>query len=253
MNVVIDEAWLVSLLLIATRLAGLFLLLPALGFTVIPARVQLIFVFALALLFALSLGTPQVHVTSLLQLVRVACVELSKGALLAFSVNAAFAALQFAGQLLDFQIGFNAAALFNINTQAHDPLLSSLYSMLAGVLFLVFDAHHELLRGLAESFREQPVGDLALALDPGRLAAQFGGVFLYGFMVASPVVLGLFMFDVAMAFISRSMPQLNIYFVSLPLKIFWGLMLVVGSLVEVGPLVRTIFSGGGLRFFGAGA
>ncbi|WP_029920458.1 flagellar biosynthetic protein FliR [Nevskia soli] len=248
MDLTLDAGWLIGLLLIATRLAGLFLLSPVLGFGVVPSRIQLVFVFALALIFATSLGAVSVQVTTLVQLVRLAMVELARGALLALSVNAAFAALNLAGQLMDFQIGFNASAVFNFNTQSQDPVISSMFAMLGGVLFLVFDAHHELLRGLAQSFQVEPVGDLALALDAHRLAAQLGGVFLYGFMVASPVVMGLFLFDVATAFISRSMPQLNIYFVSLPVKIFWGLTLLVTSLTQVGPLIRAIFAHGALRF-----
>ena len=247
MEATLNPDWLIDFLLIATRMAGVFLLLPVLGFTVIPARVRLLFVLTISLIFAGSLGAAHAHAATILELVRLGVIELARGALLAFSVQAAFATLNFAGQLLDHQIGFNAAALFDFNTQAQDPLLSTLLLMLGGLIFVAFDAHLELLRGLAETFRQQPVGAALPEVRPDQLAMQFGGVFVYGFMVASPVVAGLFLFDAATAFISRSMPQLNIYFVSLPIKIFWGLLLLASSLIHVGPLLRAIFQHGALK------
>jgi len=240
-EVVLDSDWIVSLLLVATRLAGVFLLLPVLGFTVVPARIQLFFVLALSLVFETALGLPKVHVSTTVQLIEFAAVELAYGALLAFSVNTAFAAINLAGQLLDYQIGFNAAALFNFNTQAQDPVLSALLVMTASVMFLVFDVHHELLLIIADTLRHTPPGHVKMELDPHQLALQFGGVFVYGLMVAAPVLLGLFVFDVATAFVSRSMPQLNIYFVALPAKILVGLALLVVALTQVGPLIRAVF------------
>lgn len=241
MQIQLSTDWLIGLLLIATRFAGVFLMLPVLGMASLPPRVRVLLVLALSLIVGLALPQAPHIAHGIGGLMQATVFEFAFGALMAFGIHTAMAALSFAGQLLDFQIGFNAAALFDFNTEAQNPLLSRLFGMFGAVVFVALDAHHELLRLLASTFTTFQPGTALVSVDMTRLVRQFGIVFLYGFVIASPVVLGLFLLDAATAFISRTMPQLNIYFVSLPLKIFWGLLLLTLTLMQAGPLLSRLF------------
>jgi flagellar biosynthetic protein FliR len=242
MDVQIDSEWMLAILLVATRLAGVFAYSPVLGFNQLPPRVRVTVILALTLIFGFGLPHTASPIDSIAQLTFAVLREFLIGALLGLGVFVAFAAMTFAGQLLDTQVGFNVAVLFDYNTQAQNPLLSTLFGMLAGAVFLALDAHHLLLQALAQTFDLFPLGGGRFSVSPALLSRQLGVVFLFGLMVASPVALGVLLLDVATAFVSRSMPQLNIYFVTLPLKIFWGLLLLSLTVTHAGPVMQRLFS-----------
>jgi flagellar biosynthesis protein FliR len=112
--------------------------------------------------------------------------------------------------------------------------------MVGALLFLELDAHHTLLRGLAYSFTAVPVGQ-PFTLHAQPLIAQFGIMYTYGFVLVAPAVVGLMLIDVAVAVAARIMPQANVYFVALPLKVFVGLLLLALSLRFMQPLIEDMF------------
>ncbi|MDB5988175.1 MAG: type secretion protein [Nevskia sp.] len=243
MSALIDAGWVITVALIAGRLAGVFLLVPVLGFSVLPPMVRVMFVLLLALALASAPGIgPYRGDVSSIGLTLAMGMEFLLGAALAFGLHAAMAAFSFGGQLLDFQVGFSAAALFDPNTQVQSPLMSVTLGLLGSVAFLTLDAHHELIRGLVLSFQQMPPGHAALPTDVGPLIAQFGLVFVYGLVLVSPAILGLMLVDIAVAVTARTMPQINVYFIALPLKVFVGLLLLAISLAHLGPLLRRIMA-----------
>jgi len=85
------------------------------------------------------------------------------------------------------------------------------------------------------------VGQGLAQLQIDAVVAQFGRMFSYGLMLVAPAVFSLLLLDAGMAIIARTMPQLNIFIVGLPLKIFVGSMVLVFSLNYLGPLFKKIF------------
>ena len=147
-----------------------------------------------------------------------------------------------AGQLLDSQTGFAAANILNPTTSAPEPILGALLQLLAVALFFLMDFHHLMLQGIAYSFAAVPLGAGLEGFSIGLALQQFGLMFSYGLMLAAPAVMGLLVVDIGVAMMSRTMPQMNIYFVTLPLKIFLGLALTALSLKYLLPLIRTMFT-----------
>jgi len=243
LSTLIDAGWVITVVLIASRLAGLLLLTPVLAFSVLPPMIRVMFVLLLALSLA---GAPGLQIykgdVSSFGLALAVAMEFLLGAALAFGLHAAMAAFSFGGQLLDFQVGFGAAALFDPNTRIESPLISVTMGLLGSTVFLTLDAHHELIRGLVLSFQQMPPGHATLPVEIGPLIAEFGSVFVYGLIIVSPAILGLMLVDIAVAVIARTMPQINVYFIALPLKIFVGLLLLAISLDHLGPLLRRIMA-----------
>jgi len=242
MAVELNPAWILAVLLMASRLGGVLIMSPVLGFSTVPAQVRVIFVLLLAIILASPSGIaiPQdgIGLGGLGILIGAAFLQ---GALIGAALRAAVAAFGFGGQLLDFQIGFSAAAILNPSTQLQSSLISTTLEMLGALLFLLLDMHHLLLKGIAESFRSGPLtvatdSLLQVAIDQSAL------LFVYGLALVMPIVVGLFLLDVTIAVVSRSMPQINIYFVALPIKAFTGLALLSVSIAYVVPLTERRFS-----------
>ncbi|MDY7038336.1 MAG: glycosyltransferase, partial [Thermodesulfobacteriota bacterium] len=113
-------------------------------------------------------------------LVQLAAWELVVGGLLAFGVFAAFAAFQFGGRVLDFQMGYGVANLIDPVTQAATPLIGTVLQLMAVITFYMLDGHHMIIRGLAFSLEQVPLGAPLQQLPMSAVVAQFGVMFSYG-------------------------------------------------------------------------
>jgi flagellar biosynthesis protein FliR len=243
MSLTADTGWLLALFLVATRVAGVLLFTPVLGFATLPARIRVMFVLALSavLLIAVSVDTTAM-VRSDTPFVLAALAELLLGGAMGFGILATFGAFMVGGRLLDYQMGFGVAMLFDPSSRIQSPLMGTLLTMLGAVLFLALDAHHTLIRALAYSLTAVPVGTLHV-FEPRLLLQQFGLQFTYGLVLVAPPVVALLFVDMAVAFAARVMPQVNAYFVSLPIKVFVGLFVTALSLRFMGPYIAGMYDG----------
>lgn len=152
------------------------------------------------------------------------------------------AGIGMAARLADMQAGLSAAALFNPGGQ-HEPesLLGSLLLLAATVLFFALDLHVALFRLLSMSVRVLPLGGVGLHLDRGGFLSMVSSSFTLGLMVVAPIVIGLLVVDVAVAYATRSMPQANVYFLALPLKVTVALLLLAATLAYVPGLIGRLY------------
>lgn len=156
--------------------------------------------------------------------------ELLVGGCYGLAVMLPLAAVGSAARLLDIQAGLASASLFNPSLQSNDTVLGSALVMATTAVFLALGYHLFLLKALVASARFVPLGAALRLPSIEPLFAMLGSQFLLGLMVVAPVVLGLFAVDVFIAIASRSMPQANMYFLALPLKVAAVLVLLAGSL-----------------------
>lgn len=243
MTLRLDIGWLIATGLVSVRVAAAIALAPILGPAAIPPLVRVFIAIGLAIGLVAGLPVPPTvaAISSPAALAVAATGELLIGAAMAFGFFAAYAATQIAGRALDVQIGFGAAAVINPTTQAPVPLLGSVLGMVGVFIFLAMNGHHVLLRALAASLHSMPPGTFPLAFDWGALLAHSGVMFLYGLALAAPVMFVLFLIDVAMAVMARSMPQLNVFVLSFAVKILVGLMLLAATVRLTEPVFTALF------------
>ena len=168
--------------------------------------------------------------------------EIIIGALIATTVMVGFAAFSFAGRLLDLQIGFGVATLLDFNSKAPTPLIGTALSMMAVMMFYLIDGHHMLLRGVAYSFEKFPLAAGWRELDIGYLISFAGSIFSFGFILVAPIVLILFLIDVGLAIMSRTMPQMNIFVIAISIKVFVGIVLLALCVRYMGGIALKIFN-----------
>jgi len=217
--------WVAAVLLLATRIAAVLFLTPVVYAVNVPALMRLLLVAALACALALPFGgQAQVVLRDTGALFAALAREAAIGATLGLGVLLAFAGFSLAGRLVDVQVGFGIAQVFDPLTHARIPIVSALFGLLAALFFFLVDGHHALLRGVAYSVERFPVGGawvLQGAAEP--MVRQGTGLFTLGFALAAPVVLGLLLLDFVLAVVSRNLPQMNVFLIGLPLKIIVGL------------------------------
>ncbi len=191
-----------------------------------PLLARVLVALALACVIALpfaqqAVGAPADLATLLQALLR----ETLVGATLGLGILMAFAGFALAGRLVDVQIGFGLAQVFDPLTRARVPVLSSAFGLLAAVFFFLVDGHHAVLRGVAYSVERFPVGQgwqFTTAAEP--LAREAAALFALGFALAAPVVLALLLVDFVLGVLSRNLPQLNMLVLGVPVKILAGLL-----------------------------
>jgi flagellar biosynthesis protein FliR len=159
------------------------------------------------------------------------------GVIVGFVAQQVFNGISFAGELIDIQIGFAVANVINPATQQNVTIIGELQLALATLMFLATDAHHLFIQGIAGSF--QLVGLPYVNLDPsvmGNVVLFFAQSFLIVFRLAAPVVVALFLTNIALAFMARVAPQMNVLVIGLPIQITVGLIMMAISL----PLLATV-------------
>ena len=244
MELHISGAWLLAVFFASIRLGVVFLASPWFGGFQVPRSFRVLFTLAFALNLVSTLGpeTWAALPTSTAGVIAAAGAELVLGALFAFALECAFAAFQFGGQLLDSQIGFGIANLIDPVTRAQSPLLGVALNMFALMLFFSLDAHHLVVRGMMWSLQAVPPGLANPSIDPVAVISQFGTVFTTGLQMVAGVSVLILLLDLGIAAMSRTMPQMNVFIVSIPLKVLVGIVVLALSLPYMMAAIERSFS-----------
>ncbi|HWW21846.1 MAG TPA: flagellar biosynthetic protein FliR [Steroidobacteraceae bacterium] len=241
MTVSFNLGWLVATALLSIRVATATALTAVFGPTQVPGAVRVLVASMLAGLMVSVGGFAAPQIETMGQLLVAGVGEALIGAALALGFLAAYAATQVAGRVLDTQMGFGIASIFNPATRDVSPLLGTVLGMAAISIFLAIDGHHQIIRALALSIKSYPPGSSLSAMNAGALLLQSGLMFSFALALAAPTMCMLLMADIAMAVFARSMPQLNIFVMGFAIKIMLGLIVLIGSIRLSLPVFNALF------------
>lgn len=237
-----QNAWIDSVVLMATRLGALAVVAPPLASAQVPALIRMGFVVAIAA--SLSFGLPSAQLEqpiSLGELMPAIASELAVGLPMALGIALAFTAFTAGGQILDVQIGFGMSQLFDPLTRQRLPVLSTALAQLATVTFFILNGHHALLRAVALSLERYPLGrPFPLEAAVGPLIAQGASLFALGFAMVAPVVFCLLLAELGLGVLARNLPQVNIFAIGLPIKVIVGLAALAAWLVAAAPMTERL-------------
>lgn len=147
-----------------------------------------------------------------------AAAELMLGIVFMAAFQLSFAALQVAGRTVDIQAGFGMSLLIDPTTRGSMPLTGTLFVYAAAAIFFAADGHAELLRLMAASLDAIPLGAWRMFDSPAPLISFISLTFLCAFGVAGGVMLALLICDLAITFLSRTVPQMNVLVLGFQVK-----------------------------------
>ena len=211
--------WALSALLLSLRVAPVFAFAPPFTLVRMPRTFRMLMSLGIAAcIVAANPAAAALADTGAGALVLIAVKELLLGTIFLVAFQLTFAALQVAGRTVDIQAGFGLSLLIDPTTRGSVPLVGTLFVYAAAAIFFAENGHGELLRLFAASLDAAPLGAYQLPAGPGPLIAFLSAVFITAFGVAAGAMLALFVADLAIAMLSRTVPQMNVLILGFQVK-----------------------------------
>lgn len=206
------------------RVSVVLFLLPFYGGKSIPATVKAALVLVLSFALWPSLSFPaEMMPAHPLDIAVMLAGEAALGMTLGLMVNLLFAAIQTGGQIIGFQMGFAMVNVMDPITGVTEAVTGHFLYMVTMLTFLALNGHLYLLSGLAESFELVPPGQLFFGPEVASQVFEFSNILLVlAVKLAAPIMVTLFLVDLALALISRAAPQMNVLIIGFPFKIAVG-------------------------------
>ncbi len=220
-----------SFALILFRVSGLALASPLFGSRAIPPRIIVAFIMVITVMMF-----PMVHANvpptlSLAHVVPAVFSELIIGLLIGMSVDMVFLGARLAGMMIGQQAGISLGQVVNPLLDDGSTVVDQVYYFVTLMVFLVVGGHRTMIRALLDSFAAIPIGSFEL---DGSLLEMYHqlitGTFIVGIRLAAPALTALFLASLAMGFLARTIPQINILTIGFQVRIFVGLSVAGFSL-----------------------
>jgi flagellar biosynthetic protein FliR len=216
-----------ALLLIFSRVAGIFTAAPVLGSerVPIPIRAGLAFLIAGVLVPVTPLAAGIAD--GLLPFAGLAVKEMAVGMVIGFVSNLVFLVIQMAGEFADLQAGFGFAGMLDPVYGGKTSIIGQFQNLLALLIFVGLNGHHLLIAGVVDSFNALPLGAVTIA---PTIASGFVEVasrlLLMVIKIGAPVIFAVLLADIAMGMVARTVPQMNLLVLGFPVKMSLALVTV---------------------------
>lgn len=222
----------VATLLVSLRIGPALAFAPPFTLLRIPAIVRVFLALGLAAWIVTALPALTTDRVAELGFVQTLIGELLLGAALALGLQIAFAAILVAGRTIDIQAGFGLALLADPTLRSQMPLIGTLFAYGAAAVFFALGGANDLLFIWQESVQRVPLGRFSGLVDIDVLLTYISTVFVMALGLAGLVLLTLFLIDLSVAFISRTLPQMNVLLLGFQVKTL--------AILIVLPLVFTV-------------
>ncbi len=235
-------AQLEAFLLIFIRMSGLFILSPIFGRRNLPAIFKIGFSFFLALIFVNATEIPVVNMTSNIALYVLYIVkELIVGLVIGYATYVVMSAIYLAGQMIDMQVGFGSVNVLDATSNIQVPLTSNFYYMYIILIFLTLNGHFFIIEALFKSFEIIPIDMLGFEINfVSEVIDIMQVMFELALRIAAPIIATVFVADVVLGVLSRTIPQMNVFQLGMPLKVIVGLAVIMVTFVYANGITEVV-------------
>jgi flagellar biosynthetic protein FliR len=224
-----------AFMLVFARIGAMVMLLPGFGETNIPVRIKL----GIALLLTLVIlpahrGAYQIDMQSMSSLIVLAIHEIVIGIVLGATARVTLAALQTAGSVIAQQLGLGFVTAIDPTQGQQGLLIGNFLTLLGVTLLFATDTHHLIIAALSDSYKIFAPGEVMSSGDVAALATRaFAAAFKLGMQLAAPFIVFGLVFNVGLGVLARLMPQMQVYFVGVPLSIMIGFVIFAAVLATM--------------------
>lgn len=210
---------------IMARITAFIVIVPGFSHKSVPGTVKIALSLVLSWMVYMNIPEVPVYVNTLLfilSVMREAVIGLAMG----YAGKLVFSGVEMAGQLIDFQVGYSMGAIYDPSSGATSSYYGRLFYWMSIMVFFMLNLHHTMLLTLMDSFRVAPAGMLGLqGLSLEGILYLFSYAFRIAFSIASPMLIVLLVTDIVMGLISRTVPQINVFMLGMPLKSLIGMVM----------------------------
>ena len=221
-------------LLVLLRSSIFLAMLPFFGSKNFPLQFKIGLAVALALVLTPVVQFEITNIAVPLLVIR----EMALGIILGATVRVIFFAVDTAGQLISHAMGLSVATIFNPE-MGQSTEVARLYGIIAMLIMLAIDAHHELIAVLVQSYEWLPVGQVDVRDLVLKAVSAGSKLFIIALKISAPVMVGMLIVHILLGFLYKAAPQINIFFISFPIYIALGFLIIIMSVpvfVHVFPL-----------------
>jgi flagellar biosynthesis protein FliR len=225
--------------LVFARTGAMIMLLPGVGAAGVPARVRLVLALAISLALAPELSHlyPVQMPANVFALGVMIGEEVTAGLLIGAMAQIIMSSLQVAGSLIATQTGLAYAQQVDPTMGEQSAIVSNFFTLLGTVLIFATNLHHLAIAAVQGSYTLLPPGAPLPTGDMAELTVRLvSGSFLLGLQLSAPFLILGFAVNAAMGLLARMMPQLQVFFIAMPINILAGfllLMLIIGSMMTL--------------------
>ena len=212
--------------LVLTRISAFFVVLPVFGWTVIPVRIKAAATILLSFFFYVIAPPANLGHPSTLTILLLLGGEVIYGGALGLIIALLFSVVRLSGYIIEEQMGLTMAEILDPLTENESGPFASLMEMVFVLLFLSANGHHLFLLVLSRSYDAFPAGTMpTIGLLTSGVISTGAAMFIAGLRLAAPMLAAFLVLMVALALLARLVPEMNILFVSMPVRIALGIFL----------------------------
>jgi flagellar biosynthetic protein FliR len=215
--------------LVLTRVSAFILIVPVFSWQNIPVRIKAATVLLLSIFFFM-VKTPQTSLasSSVIQITLLMGIEATYGLALGLITALLFAAVKLSGRIAERQMGMALAQVVDPLTGERSQPLSMLVEMIFIIMFLSANGHHLFILTISRSYEVFAAGTIpTLATLTAGVIEAGSAMFIAGLRLAAPMLAAFMLLMVALAVLARVAPEMNILFISLPVRIGLGLIMTM--------------------------
>lgn len=229
---------------ILMRVSILIFLLPMFGAQNFPALWKVGVSFVLAVIMIPVVPPLQSLPETAPAIIAGLALEMLLGLALAFIVRLVFASVQLAGQFMAFQMGFAMARAMDPVTGVQSTSLSQFLYLFTLLIFFAIDGHHMFIHALAVSFQMAPPNSIHLNPSLSEIMVKASSqMFVIAIKIAAPIMIALFLSNLCLGIVARTVPQVNILMIGFPINIGLGLIFFGLVLSNFPPFIRQLSRG----------
>lgn len=219
---------LLGFVLVLTRLSAFFLVAPVFSWKTIPARVKVAMVMLISVFFSsvVSFAIDPKEISAI-EAIMLISNEAIYGFALGLIVILLFSAVKLSGRIIERQMGFAMAQTLDpLSGETAQPV-SILIDMIFVLLFLSANGHHLLLLSISESYQAFPAGTIpTIPLLLSGVVKAGSTMLILCLRLSAPILSAFLLLLAVLAVFARVMPDMNIMFISMPLRVGMGLMMI---------------------------
>jgi flagellar biosynthetic protein FliR len=218
----------IIVVLIFIRISTALITSPVFGSKVIPTLPKLFLSIVLAYIVYLTIDKSSIStVPTGYMLIILSIKEAITGLVIGFMLQFVFWGVSYAGTLIGFDMGLTMADVFDPSAEQNNNIIGEFLYYGALMIFFLINGHHYIISSLKFSFSVIPLGKFTLTKPVYDLIVIYSAsIFVIAVKIASPIMVSFFLVHIAEGIVARIIPQMQVFFVTQPLKIGLGILML---------------------------